>query len=131
MLNTTLLFHLSQYTSATSKDMYVDKIVTGCDSDETAVTYYSTARTIMKEANFNLRSWESNNIILVEQANKDGAAAEPGSVNVLGLQWNITNDTLSLTLRSPIPTHQTLVTKREVLCESSRCSTLLVFYPQY
>lgn len=53
MLNTTLLFHLSQYTSATSKDMLenldVDIIATGCHSDKLAITYYSTAITIMKE----------------------------------------------------------------------------------
>lgn len=124
MLNATLLFHLSQYASATSKDMlenlYVDNIITGCTSEETAVTYYHTARTIMKEANFNLRSWASNSSYLIEQANMDRTAAESGPVNVLGLQWNTTNDTMSLTLRSPIPTYQTLVTKREVLRESSK-----------
>ena len=52
-----------------------------------------------------------------EQVNKDGMGAEPGPV---GLQWDITNDTTSLTLKSPIPTHQTLLTKREEFCESSK-----------
>ena len=126
MLNATLLFHLSQYTSTTSKDMlenlYVNNIVTGCRSEETAVTYsyYHTATTIMKEANFNLRSWASNSSHLVEQANKDKTAAESSTVNILGLQWDTTNDTMSLTLRSPIPKHHTLVTKREVLRELSK-----------
>ena len=44
MLNTILLFHLSQYSSTTAKDMlenlYVDNIITGCESDEAAVCYY-------------------------------------------------------------------------------------------
>ena len=52
--------------------------------------------------------------------NIDGTGAEPDPVNVLGLQWDTTNDTISLTLKSPIPTYQTLVTKREVLCETSK-----------
>ena len=54
MLNATLLFHLSQYTSVISKvmlkNLYVDNIVTGCNSNEAAVAYYLTVRTIMKEA---------------------------------------------------------------------------------
>ena len=124
MLNAILLFHLSQYSSTTAKDMlenlYVDNIITGRESDEAAVCYYSTARTIMSEANFNLRSWASNNNKLKEQVKEDGTGAESGPVNVLGLQWDTTNDTISLTLKSPIPTHHTLVTKREVLRESSK-----------
>ena len=124
ILNATLLYHISQYTSATSKDMlenlYVDNIITGCESEETAITYYQTARAIMKDANFNLRSWASNSHRLVEQMHNDKTAAEPGPINVLGLQWDTTNDTMSLTLKIPIPTRHTLVTKREVLHESSK-----------
>ena len=124
MLHATLLFHLSQYTTGTSKDMlqnlYVDNIVTGCDSEETAAIYYSMARTIMSSANFNLRSWASNSKILMEQARKDGTAAELSSINVLGLHWDTINDTMSFNLKSPIPVYHTLVTKREVLCEASK-----------
>jgi len=122
MLHATLLFHLSQYTTGTSKDMlqnlYVDNTVTGCDSEETAVTYYSMARTIMSDANFNLRSWASNSKVLMEQARKDGTAAEPSSINVLGLQWETNNDTMSFNMKSPIPIYHTLVTKRKVLREA-------------
>ena len=124
MLNATLLFHLSQYSTGTSKDMlknlYVDNVVTGCNTEEAAAAYYSAARAIMSDANFNLRSWASNSNILMEQARKDGTAAEPGSINILGLQWNTISDTLSLIMKSPIPTHHTLVTKREVLREASK-----------
>ena len=45
----------------------------------------------MSEANFNLRSWASNNDKLKEQVKEDGTGAESGPVNVLGLQWDTTN----------------------------------------
>ena len=35
------------------------------------------------------------------------------------MRWNTVNDTLSLITRTPIPKHTSLVTKREVLRESS------------
>ena len=51
----------------------------------------------MSAANFNPRSWASNNDKLKEQVNKDGTGTESGAVNVLGLQWDTTNNTISLT----------------------------------
>ena len=100
MLNATLLFHLSQFTTDTSKDMlrnlYVDNIVTGCDSEKSAMMYYTMARSMMCGANFNLRSWASNSSKLMEQARQDGTATEPSLVNVLGLQWDTVSDTISL-----------------------------------
>ena len=51
ILNATLLFHLSQYVAGTSKDMlknlYVDNIVTGCNSEEAAAAYYAMARAVI------------------------------------------------------------------------------------
>ena len=75
MLNATLHYHLSQYRSSIAQDMltnlYVDNIVTDCESEEDAVQYYNTARSIMKEARFNLRSWASNNHKLTNLAAQD------------------------------------------------------------
>ena len=52
MLNATLQYHLSRYKSNIAQDMltnlYVDNIVTGCESEEEAVQYYNTARSIMR-----------------------------------------------------------------------------------
>ena len=59
----------------------------------------------------------------MEQA-KDRTAADPGSINVLGLQWDTSNDKISLIMKNLIPTHHTLVTKREALRK-----TLKVFDP--
>ena len=90
MLNATLHYHLSQYRSSIAQDMltnlYVDNIVTGCESEEDAVQYYNTARSVMKEARFNLRSWASNNHKLTNLATQDKADDGNSIVNILGLQ---------------------------------------------
>ena len=70
MLNATLHCHLSLYRSPTAQNMlanlYVDNIVSGCQSESEAVSYYNNAHSIMKDANFNLRSWASNSPQLTE-----------------------------------------------------------------
>ena len=92
MLNVT--FHY-QYTSPTAQNilanLYVDNIVSGCSSESEATSYYNKAWSIMNNGHINLRSWASNSPQLKDQ------------VNVLGLQWNILTDTLSLTSKLSIP----------------------------
>ena len=73
----------------------------------------------MKEAKFNLRSWSSNSELLTAKASQDKVAADSTDVNVLDMKWNILTDTLPLTPRPPLSNHNNLVTKREVLRESS------------
>ena len=56
MLNAVLHNHLSKYRSNAAHDtllnLYVDNIVTGCQSADEAIQYYHSARFIMKEAHF-------------------------------------------------------------------------------
>ena len=124
MLNAALHCHLSQDRSPTVHNMltnlYVDNIVSGCQSESEALLYYNNARSIMKGAHFNLRSWGSNSHQLTEQASKDKVVDSSNPVNVLGLQWDTQTDKLSLMSKSPIPSITPLVTKREVLSESSK-----------
>ena len=124
MLNAALHCHLAQYNSPTAENMlanlYVDNIVSGCPSDSDAIRYYSEARSIMNNAHLNLRSWASNSSQLMDPANRDKVADTNNPVNVLGLQWNTQVDTLSLTSKSSIPSITSLITKRDVLKESSK-----------
>ena len=64
MLSETLRLHLSKYNSQLAHDMkqnlYVDNVITGCSTEELAIQYFYEARKIMFDANFNLRSWETN-----------------------------------------------------------------------
>ena len=124
MLNTTLPCHLSQYRSSRAQDMltslYVDNIVTGYESEEDAILYYDIAHSSMIEAKFNLRSWASNNRKLINLAAQDKVDDGNSTVNVLGLQWDTQTDNLCFTCKWPIPATTTLVTKHEVLRESSK-----------
>ena len=76
----------------------VDKIVTGCDSEEDAIQYCNTACWNMKEAQLNLRSWASNNrklINLAVQDKQDKIDDGNRTVNVWGIQWDTQTDTVA------------------------------------
>ncbi|XP_063447041.1 uncharacterized protein LOC134726564 [Mytilus trossulus] len=64
MLNAMILKHLQRYNSTIAtlmeRDLYVDNILTSLQSEDDAITYYTEARTMIKEAGFNIRSWTSN-----------------------------------------------------------------------
>ena len=51
ILSSVINYNLSHYTSPVAQDMlnnlYVDNIISGCDTEESAVEYYTTARAIM------------------------------------------------------------------------------------
>ena len=124
MLHATLCCHLQHLDSPVATNMlsniYVDNIVSGCQSSQQGVHYYKTARHIMKQANFNLRAWASNCQAIQSLAEADHTADKSTLVNVLGLQWNIESDTLHFSVKTAIPEHHTLITKREILQQSSK-----------
>ena len=74
----------------------------------------------MSDANFNLRAWASNCPQLSTLAKQDKVADENTTVNILGLQWNTSTDTLSFPTKTIISDNTTLITKREVLQQSSK-----------
>ena len=69
----------------------------------------------MFNANFNLQSWASNSTNLRKVAQKDNVADDRAIVNVLGLLWDTSTDTLSLNPKELTSTQHSLVTKRAVL----------------
>jgi len=46
------------------ENIFVDNILSGSDTEEGIVQYYTHARIIMGKAKFNLRSWSSNSKVL-------------------------------------------------------------------
>ena len=96
MLGATLRLHLNKHDSEIAHDMqenlYVDNVISGSPSEESAVSYFHEARKIMSEANFNLRSWESNSQQLQAIARDSQVIDENQVVNVLGLHWDTTAD---------------------------------------
>ena len=122
MLNAALDYHLTSYNSTVSSNMkvnlYVDNIISGCQTEEAILHYYTTARTIMKDANFNLRSWATNSHKLQERAFAVQTLDTETTVNLLGLKWNTCTDTVSL-VKKQIQTDGE-ITKRSVLQAASR-----------
>ena len=60
MLNAALHCHLQKYPSSVTTDiennLYVDNIISGCNTEPNAVDYYNKSRSILSQAKFNLRS---------------------------------------------------------------------------
>jgi len=120
MLNAALTFHLQQYPSPVStsllRSLYVDNVVSGCDTEQETIQYYLKSRTLMNKSNFNLRSWASNCQSLRDLAKQHNVADEKEVVKVLGLCWNVKLDKLSLCSKPETSTTTTtLATKREIL----------------
>ena len=104
MLNATLGLHLNKFSSQVASDvkanLYVDNLISSCDSEDAAIDYYKQVRHIMIAARFNLHSWSLNSchlhsIIVLSKTNDPNA-----TVNVLGLRWDTLKDTLSFTPRN-------------------------------
>ena len=89
MLNATLDLHLSKFSSPVASDMkanlYVDNLISGCNSEDKVIDYYKQARHIMNEAQFNLHSWSSNSGCLRSVIIEDNSNDLNTIVNMLGL----------------------------------------------
>ena len=121
ILNAFLQYHLRQYNPAVSHDiqsnLYVDNIISGCETDKAAVNYYREARAIMSmsSARFIFRSWSSYSTELNVIATQDSVTDDSSLVNVLGLCWNPTKDELTIAAKPSVLAHDHMVTKKEVL----------------
>ena len=124
MLGATLRLHLNKHDSEIAHDMqknlYVDNVISGSPSEESAVSYFHEARKIMSEANFNLRSWASNSQQLQAIARDSQVIDENQVVNVLGLHWDTTADRICFIPKSLDSITSSVVTKRSILQDSSR-----------
>ena len=125
MLNAVLQTHLNNHKTLVTQDMkenlYVDNVITGCNTDTEALRYYQESRSVMAEAKFNLRSWASNSPLLQNQAATDRVLdTDSGITNILGLRWDSAADTLTLAPKEVQLPQDTIITKREILRESSK-----------
>ena len=124
ILFATLHHHLHLYDTPLShkirSNLYVDNIVTGCETESQAVQFFQEARSMMCNAGFNLRAWASNSESLTRKALEDRVGSKLQLTNILGLQWNTRTDHLSLTFKSANTENKLFITKREVLKEASK-----------
>lgn len=127
MLQATLTYHLTSDASSVSQDLlrnlYVDNVVSGSQTETTSLDYFAKSRSILNTANFNLQSWTSNNAQLMNTA-KHQVADTANPVKVLGLWWDNHSD---LIYSSHIPISSlttTAITTRNTLKWAST-----IFYP--
>ncbi|GBM92583.1 hypothetical protein AVEN_39897-1 [Araneus ventricosus] len=94
---------------------YVDNCLTGVHDVSEAENFIEMAKLIMFKGCFNLRGWESN----VECRH---ASKHSGNTSVLGIIWNLDEDTLKCKIDFEILSCETKITKRFIL------STVQKFY---
>lgn len=99
MLNATPDLHPNKFLSQVAQDMksnlYVDNLISGCNTEKEAVDYYKQARSMLCEAKFDLRSWSSNRRQLCAVTSQDQTNDPESCIDLPGLWWHTINDTLS------------------------------------
>ena len=112
----------------TSRDLmeniYVDNLLSGCDKDQ-AFKYYTDALQIMKEAGFNLRTRS------VERIKQDNKLCPVDDINILGLRWRSSIDTMRCRALPEAATLSPIPTKREIISSACKLSIYLVSWRQF
>jgi hypothetical protein len=94
------------------RNMYVDNLLSGCDSIEAVIAYYSEAKQLFAEKNMNLREWSTN----CNELRDNLPCADQGSseeTTCLGLRWSPQSDKLRCSVKADRLT--SVSTKRHVL----------------
>ena len=126
LLQATIRYHLNQYGNSSgydselSRNLYVDNLHYCTDDEQSLIQFFHVALDCYQKAGLPLREWISNSPLfnkLIKEKNL-GPKEEPDSVKVLGLNWCISKDELSLKVPS---IRLDVVTKRSAL---SNCAKL-------
>ena len=94
----------------------MDNVITGTDCDNKSLEYFSLSRKYLLEAGMNLPQWTSNSEALNRKAQEDNIKAAP-KTKILGLTWNSTSDTLSLSIEK-------MIRKRDAITETTKRTAL-------
>ncbi|KAF0154889.1 MAG: Pao retrotransposon peptidase domain-containing protein [Ignavibacteria bacterium] len=118
LLSATVAYHLNQEKSKIAdtirRNIYVDNVIIGIDSLEEAKEFYPEAKKIFAKASMNLREWNSNSkdfLTSVLQEDKTGTQSQ----KVLGLNWNLEKDLLSISSKDTTTQEKAILTKRIIL----------------
>ena len=102
LLEATVQHHLklqqSPIADAIARNIYVDNLMIGRPTPESAADIYHKAKAIFNSASMNLRQWISNcpEVTRHLQAVNPGDVVTQPVVSVLGLKWNTVDDSLHL-----------------------------------
>ena len=108
VLGAVLDLHLSKFPLQVASDMqdniYVDNILSGCNTEEELLVYYSQSQDLMSQAKFNLRSWSTNSKRLQEVTRKDNTS----NPNTSYSPWKFLTKLLRKPLMIPLKVYQSL-----------------------
>lgn len=107
-------------------DFYMDDYMSGCETEKEAIEIYRQTKEILSKGGFELQKWASNSEeVMKEFRNTDVTMREANVqlksdaiVKILGLSWNIKNDTFEYNVK--LPPQKLPVTKRVILSDISR-----------
>ena len=109
----------------TTRDYYMDDLLTGCENANEAVEIYEQMNALMRAGGFELQKWSSNCRELLNHINKESQKTDQSlifkqneMIKVLGIVWNKTTDNFEYQLNLPEKTEN--MTKRKVLSEIAR-----------
>ena len=117
LLAATLEYHLQKYNFNTAEkirnNIYVDNVITGSESVENAVKFYTEAKQLFTKAGMNLRDWATNNQETLDIIkSEDKSCAE--KMKILGLTWIMRTDQMVINVHTGADT-ESIITKRTVL----------------
>ena len=157
LLNGTIKIHVSKYlpvphyTDVVKKlilNLYVDDSTNSFDTVETAMEFYEKSKSFLKEANFDLRKWDTNSFELKKFIDSNGNNSRSemdisdsetyvenlhGSSSVyrkvLGLNWDTGVDDFIFGFENILRTAEKLdITKRNILRVAAICFTFCKRY---
>ena len=120
LLQATMDFHLknskSPYKDIIASNFYVDNLQFSVNNEEKLINIYNEANRLMLIANMPLRMWVTNNKKLRNIIHHDFPDyIMPNMSNVLGLQWNVYDDLLSIKIVTNKLKILSTLTKRQLL----------------
>ncbi|XP_069160890.1 uncharacterized protein [Procambarus clarkii] len=122
LLQATLDTHLKKSSSPCkteiSQNLYVDNFQGTVNSTTELLQLYQEANKELQGANMPLQSWASNNATLNNQIARDYPEYHvPESQKVLGMDWDLISDTISI---KSVPVNYNITTKRDLLSQVSK-----------
>ncbi|XP_047998158.1 uncharacterized protein LOC125235603 [Leguminivora glycinivorella] len=122
LLAATIRYHISRTNKSLlpviADKCYVDNLVTSVQSREEALKLYAQTRNSFNELGMNIRDWMSNDKEFMDKIPKQERAKPESEMKILGLVWNLENDTLRLNLNNDTFESETVdrgITKKGVL----------------
>lgn len=110
------------------EDFYMDDLMSGSDTLQEAIHTAKDVECILRKGGFNLQKWCSNDVEFLRQFDPSNRSSRvrldikiDGTIQTLGLSWNIGRDTLQYKFNLPdIDSLTYKVTKRSILAEMQR-----------